>query len=75
MKLLAALTVLAIPSANGEVQKGLRLKFGTWRLRSACIRDPGEPRGILDPVARFDRTVVAVGFERYIRTGRFLCAL
>jgi len=38
-------------------------------------RDPGESRGILDPVARSDRAVVAIGFERYIRTGRFLCAL
>ncbi len=31
-KLLAALTVLAILSPNGQSQNGLRLKFGTWKL-------------------------------------------
>jgi hypothetical protein len=32
MKLLAAVTLLAILSVNGEAQEGLRLKFGTWKL-------------------------------------------
>ena len=32
MKLLTAFTMLAILSANGEAQEGLRLKFGTWKL-------------------------------------------
>jgi hypothetical protein len=32
MKLLAAFTLLAILSTNGEAQEGLRLKFGTWKL-------------------------------------------
>ena len=32
MKLLTAFAMLAILSANGEAQEGLRLKFGTWKL-------------------------------------------
>jgi hypothetical protein len=59
---------------------------GRWP-RSRCFHSSASPRsywrprtreelrGILDPVVRIDRTAVAVGFERYIRKGRFLCAV
>jgi hypothetical protein len=54
--------------------------FSNCRAGVLCQLDPRASATRASPevyltLSQFDRTVVAVGFEQYIRTGRFLCAL